>query len=182
MRRIHMTETSTSENGTGAQPGNSGNLPEGAEADFQLEGFFPYRVRVFYSDVTSALSAIYQRDYGMMPAEWRTMAILGATSGGLQATEIVARSSMDKVVVSRAVKRMEERGFLTRETNEADGRSYLLRLSETGRAVYDDLGPKLKAVEAKMLRGLTDDEITGFLEVAQKIRDNLASGAEGAED
>lgn len=61
----------------------------------------------------------------MMPAEWRTMAILGSASGGLQASEIVSRSSMDKVVVSRAVKRMEERGFLTRESNEADGRSFL---------------------------------------------------------
>ncbi|WP_372936797.1 hypothetical protein, partial [Mariniphaga sediminis] len=53
-------------------------------ADFELETFFPYRVRVFYSDVTRALSAVYQRDYGMMPAEWRTMAILGSASTGLQ--------------------------------------------------------------------------------------------------
>ena len=182
MRRIHMSETSTPDNGKAVQPDETGGMLDGMEADFQLEGFFPYRVRVFYSDVTSALSAIYQRDYGMMPAEWRTMAILGPASDGLQATEIVVRSSMDKVVVSRAVKRMEERGFLTRETNEADGRSYLLRLSEKGRAVYDDLGPKLKAVERKMLKGLTDAEISGFLAVAQRIRENLADGGEGPRD
>ena len=109
---------------------------------------------MFYSDVTRALSTVYQRDYGMMPAEWRTMAILGSTRPlALQATEIVARSSMDKVVVSRAVKRMEERGFLVRESNAADGRSFLLKLSDEGRAVYEDLGPKLKAVEQRMLDG-----------------------------
>lgn len=149
---------------------------------FELETFFPYQVRVFYSDVTRALSAVYQRDYGMMPAEWRTMAILGSASSGLQATEIVSRSSMDKVVVSRAVKRMEERGFLVRESNAADGRSFLLKLSDEGRAVYEDLGPKLKAVEQRMLGGLSRQDIEGFLEVARRIRENLAGDLDGVSD
>jgi len=151
-------------------------------ASFELETFFPYLVRVFYSDVTRALSAVYQRDYGMMPAEWRTMAILGSASSGLQATEIVARSSMDKVVVSRAVKRMEERGFLVRESNAADGRSFLLKLSDEGRSVYEDLGPKLKAVEQRMLSGLSEREIDGFLQVTRQIRDNLAGEPDGVSD
>ncbi|MEM9635598.1 MAG: MarR family transcriptional regulator [Pseudomonadota bacterium] len=158
----------------GDQPPENGDRQE---TDFVLEKFFPYRVRVFYTDVTNALSEVYQRDYGMMPAEWRTMAILGAASGGLQATEIVARSSMDKVVVSRAVKRMEERGFLMREANSADGRSFLLQLSDEGRAVYEDLAPKLLAVERKMLEGLGEDEISDFLAVAQRIRNNLAASS-----
>lgn len=147
---------------------------------FELETFFPYLVRVFYADVTSALSAVYQRDYGLMPAEWRTMAILGSAPAGLQASEIVARSSMDKVVVSRAVKRMEERGLLTRETNAADGRSFLLQLSEEGRAAFEDLGPKLLLVEEQMLAGLTPTEISGFLNVTQKIRTNLSARSDQA--
>nr|WP_319382900.1 MarR family transcriptional regulator [uncultured Roseibium sp.] len=145
---------------------------------FELQRFFPYQVRVFYSDVTNALSAVYQRDYGMMPAEWRTMAILGAAGTGLQATDIVSRSSMDKVVVSRAVKRMEERGYLKRSTHSEDGRSFLLELSAEGRAVYEDLGPKLLAVERKMLSGLSEDDIYGFLAIAQRIRDNLSEDGE----
>jgi DNA-binding MarR family transcriptional regulator len=156
--------------------------PDPSSAVFELETFFPYLVRVFYSDVTSALSAIYQRDYGLMPAEWRTMAILGSAPEGLQASEIVARSSMDKVVVSRAVKRMEERGLLTRESNAADGRSFLLHLSEEGRAAFEDLGPKLLAVEKQMLSGLTDAEISEFLAVTRKIRDNLAGELGGVRD
>lgn len=148
-------------------------------SEFDLESFFPYQVRVFYADVTRALAAIYQRDYGMMPAEWRIMAILGSATTGLQATEIVMRSSMDKVVVSRAVKRMEERGFLTRESNAADGRSFLLELSFTGREVFQDLAPKLKAVERQMLAGLTDQDIADFLRVIDRIKSNLSDPSEG---
>lgn len=171
-----MTKPEHPKTEVAAQMSGQGPTQDDPGSGFVLERFFPYLVRVFYSDVTSALSAVYQRDYGMMPAEWRTMAILGAASSGLQASEIVARSSMDKVVVSRAVKRMEERGHLTRETNSEDGRSYLLQLSEDGRAVYADLAPKLLAVERKMLKGLTEDDIYGFLAIAQRIRDNLAEG------
>ncbi|TYC65009.1 MarR family transcriptional regulator [Stappia sp. BW2] len=162
--------------------GITSETPGASLPDFELETFFPYLVRVFYSDVTRALSAVYQRDYGMMPAEWRTMAILGSASGGLQASEIVARSSMDKVVVSRAVKRMEDRGFLTRESNEADGRSFLLQLSDDGRAAFEDLAPKLKAVEQKMLSGLSAEEIEGFLAITRRIRENLADELQGVID
>ncbi|WP_298819382.1 MarR family transcriptional regulator [uncultured Roseibium sp.] len=168
---------------TGADRSDSLTKVAGKEqqtSEFDLESFFPYQVRVFYSDVTRALAAVYQRDYGMMPAEWRIMAILGSATTGLQATEIVTRSSMDKVVVSRAVKRMEERGFLTRETNEADGRSFLLELSASGREVFQDLAPKLKAVESQMLAGLTDQDITDFLRVIEQIRGNLSDLSESS--
>ncbi|MEP3046035.1 MAG: MarR family transcriptional regulator [Roseibium sp.] len=140
---------------------------------FELEQFFRYQIRVFYRDVTQALSAVYQRDYDLSPAEWRTMAILAAAPIGLQAGEIVARSSMDKVVVSRAVKRMKERGLLEREANAVDGRSYLVKLSEKGLAAHDDLVPKLLEVEQKMLAGLDGDKIKSALSVMQKIRRNL---------
>lgn len=173
-----MTDAEETETETILRTRKTAGSPEEAGTVFELGKFFPYLVRVFYNDVTSALSAVYQRDYGMMPAEWRTMAILGSASGGLQATEIVSRSSMDKVVVSRAVKRMKERGYLIRETHSEDGRSFLLQLSSEGRAVYQDLAPKLLDVERRMLQGLSDAEITDFLTVAQRIRDNLAVEAE----
>ena len=44
---------------------------------FDLQKFFPYLVRVFYSDVTSAVSSVYQSEYDMTPAEWRSMVIIG---------------------------------------------------------------------------------------------------------
>ena len=157
---------------TGCRKPGTGGQPE-KMPDFNLQTFFPYLVRVFYTDVTRSLSQIYQRDYDMAPAEWRTMAILGSAGQGLQATEIVARSSMDKVVVSRAVKKMEDRGFLIRETNASDGRSSLLSLSASGQQVYLDLLPKILKAEARMLDGLSDGEIDAFVATMNRIRQNL---------
>lgn len=142
------------------------------EVAFDLQSFLPYLIRVFYSDVTSNLQAIYNRDHGLTPSEWRSMSILGAT-GEMPATEIVERSSMDKVSVSRAVKKMYQRGLLDKSDNADDGRSSLLSLSTKGRAVYADIVPKILAVEQTMKAGLSAVEIEAFTETMAKIRDNL---------
>lgn len=140
--------------------------------DFSLQAFLPYQIRVFYTDVTTALSDIYTRDHGLTPSEWRTMAILGL-GGNMPAAEIVDRSSMDKVSVSRAVKKMYERGLLEKTDNEDDGRSSLLSLSATGRAIYQDLVPKMLGAEQRMTEGMSNEEVTAFVATMERIRRNL---------
>lgn len=150
-----------------------GSRASQAEEDaFNLRSFLPYHIRVFYTDVTSTLSSIYSRDHGLTPSEWRTMVILG-DSGKMPATEIVERSSMDKVSVSRAVKKMYGRGLLEKSDNADDGRSSLLSLSGTGRAIYADLIPKMLAAEARMIKNLSEEEIAAFIGTMAKIRNNL---------
>lgn len=141
---------------------------------FDLQTFLPYLIRVFYADVTTSLSQIYLRDHQLTPSEWRTMAILGLT-GHLPAAEIVDRSSMDKVSVSRAVKKMHERGLLQKTDNADDGRSSLLSLSKAGSTIYSDLVPKVLGVEARMIDGLTSQEVSAFVQTMERIRNNLRS-------
>jgi DNA-binding MarR family transcriptional regulator len=150
----------------------NGQVSVSDEVRFDLQAFLPYRIRVFYTDVTSTLSEIYIRDHRLTPSEWRSMAILGAT-GRMPATEIVERSSMDKVSVSRAVKKMHERGLLEKTNNAEDGRSSLLSLSEKGRAIYFDLVPKMLAAEARMFDGVSDEEVSAFISTMAKVRKNL---------
>lgn len=145
----------------------------GERPTFDLQSFFPYLVRVFYADVTAALSDIYTQDHGLTPSEWRTMAIL-SENGGIPATEIVERSSMDKVSVSRAVKKMHERGLLDKTLNREDARSVLLDLSPKGRAVYEDIVPKVLEAERSMLKGISDKDFQTFLGVMSRVRDNLS--------
>ncbi len=150
-----------------------GNSSEEAGAvEFDLQAFLPYQIRVFYTDVTTALSDIYTQDHQLVPSEWRTMAILGL-NGNMPAAEIVERSSMDKVSVSRAVKKMYQRGLLTKTDNAEDGRSSLLSLSQTGREVYLDLVPKILAAEKRMFAGMTNEDIAAFVAAMEKVRQNL---------
>ena len=139
--------------------------------DFDLQQFFPYLTRVFYKSVSSSITDLYSTSYDMTPPEWRTMAILGR-EGRLTAAEVVNRSSMDKVTVSRAVKKMSALGMLDKTSNQADGRSTVLYLSAKGRKVYLELVPKMLAVEQQLLKGVSSQDYQLLVQLFEQIRTN----------
>ncbi len=142
-----------------------------ADAAFELQSFLPYLVRVFYVDVSSKVTSTYETQFDMSPAEWRTMAIL-RPGRSLSATQIVEKSSMDKVIVSRAVSKLTARGWIKIETNNQDRRSKLLHLSQSGVKVYRTIVPKIQSAEKELLHGLSEDQIETLIVLMAKIRQN----------
>ena len=138
------------------------------EKVFELHEFFPYMVRVFYRDVTTAIASIYQAQFGMTPAEWRSLVLIGPKNK-LTANEIVMRSTMDKVTVSRAITRMKRNGWIETHANIADGRSKLISLSPEGKSVYYDLTPQALKMEQKLLRGISDEQKRQFISIMNQI-------------
>lgn len=141
----------------------------GADTPFSLATYFPYRARVFYAHVTSAVSEVYSERYGMIPSEWRVMAILGPQQK-MTANEIVERSSMDKVSVSRAVGRLKKRKWLNSSANKKDARSRYLNLSKPGQEAYFDLVPRVLEVERRLLAPLSSEEVRELDRLMEKVR------------
>ncbi|MCB1359671.1 MAG: winged helix-turn-helix transcriptional regulator [Rhodobacter sp.] len=135
-----------------------------------LEEFFPYHTRLFYRQVSSAVTHVYETRYGLKPYEWRTMAILGP-DGDFTANEIVTRSSMDKVSVSRAITSLKQRKWILSKANKHDGRSRLIRLSAAGKTVYQELVPLMLEVEQKLLSVYTTEEVAELRRLMAKIAD-----------
>lgn len=140
-------------------------------AGFRLSDFFPYRVRIFYRAVTRSIRNIYEEGYGLTVSEWRTMANLNDVET-LSASEIVTRSSMDKVNVSRAITSLQKKDMLKRHVDPTDRRRVLLRLTPEGRRVVSEIIPRVKSIESRLLDGLTDAEINELHRIMDKIRDN----------
>ena len=157
-----MSEIETSE-----QP----EMPTGPDREFDLTTFFPYQVRVYYRSVSDSVTAIYASLFGLSVSEWRTMAVLGADQA-LSASEIVARSSMDKVNVSRAVQGLRKAGLLKRDIDGDDRRRAVLRLTDKGRETLETLVPLVLKLEAELLEGLTSDERDTLVRLMEKVRRN----------
>ncbi len=142
---------------------------KGDNSDFSLSSFFPYQVRVFYLAVSQSVSDIYSSLYGLSVAEWRTMAVLG-NHQPLTASDVVQRSSIDKVSVSRAIQALLKRGFLERQTDPDDRRRVNLQLTIEGQAAFDDLVPRVQALEQQLLGSLSEEEQQTLLALMQKVR------------
>jgi len=131
--------------------------PEARMRPLDLEHFLPYRLSVLSNRVSEAISATYRDRYGLAVTEWRVIAILGRHPGAT-ATEVAQRSAMDKVAISRSVKRLLERGLIEREADDADRRSRRLKLSTTGQAIHDRVVPAARAFEQRLLACLSAEE------------------------
>ncbi len=134
-----------------------------------LEHFVPYRLSVLSNRISNAIARNYRDRFDLAVTEWRVIAILGRYPG-LSAREVATRSAMDKVAVSRAVKRLLARGRIRRKLNASDRRATHLWLTPQGRSVYRAIVPAALAFEAELLAALDPDELTMLDRLLERLQ------------
>ena len=85
----------------------------------QLHQFVPYRMVHLAANISLALSKIYKQEFDISIPEWRVLAQL-AQQQKLYSKDIGKITSMDKSKVSRAVKVLENKHYLIRQTDKND--------------------------------------------------------------
>jgi DNA-binding MarR family transcriptional regulator len=133
-----------------------------------LADFLPYRLAVTSNAVSGHIAGEYGERFGLKIPEWRIMAILGDT-GALTQRDLVRATLMDKVTVNRACKVLDDRGFLRRSPNAADGRSHHLELTEEGFALYQQIWPQAYAAYERIFAALNPRETERLREILDKL-------------
>ena len=75
----------------------------------------------------------------------------------------------DKGQLSRSISMMERRGLVSREPNEADQRSTLLRLTDKGEDLVGSIKAALDEVLGELLEPLETGERTELLRILKKL-------------
>ena len=123
----------------------------------ELETFLPYRLSVLSNTLSQAIAKVYEKRFDLSVTEWRAMAVLGYRAD-ISARQVAERTAMDKVAVSRAVARMLKRGLIERGTARHDKRQSVLRLSDQGWRIYDQVAPLALEHEQRLLAHLDAEE------------------------
>lgn len=125
--------------------------------EFPLQQFLPYLLNQAAEESSLEFQQVYKNRYGMLRTEWRVLFHLGIY-GRMTAKEIGERSKMHKTKISRAVQRLAERRFLTRDQDEKDRRLEHLELTTAGQAAYRDLRGVAERYDVKLSATLTPEE------------------------
>lgn len=138
-------------------------MAEGADmaaeaGTLKLDAYLPYRLSVASNAVSGLIARAYQDRFGLTIPQWRLVCVL-AEEEGLTQGQIVARTVMDKVTVSRATQGLVKRRLVSRADHHADGRSHVLELTAEGRRLYAEIAPLALAYEAALIAGLSPDEV-----------------------
>ena len=131
-------------------------------ATLHLPSFVPFRLNRLAVAVSSYLSVIYRERFGLDIPEWRVLVTVGSERG-CTAQSIAGSTRMHKTRVSRAITHLEELGLMERTSSAHDRREMQLRLSKTGRRMYQELVPLALERERTLLACLNKDELRGFL-------------------
>ena len=143
-----------------------------SESPLVLEEFLPYRLSVLSNRLSAAIAESYSRRFGLSIPEWRVVAVL-APAPGISAAEVAERTAMDKVAVSRAVRRLLQHGRVRRETAAGDRRRSMLELTPAGREVYDSIVPVLRRYEHSLLACLDAREQERLDVLLQRLENHV---------
>ena len=126
-------------------------------AHLELEHFLPYRLSVLSNRISQEIARLYAERFALNVTEWRLLAVLGRYPD-ITATELVERTAMDKVAVSRAVASLVDDGRLTRKVDGDDRRRTRLRLSAKGYRIYDEVAPLALQYQQRLLAELSGED------------------------
>ena len=146
-------------------------------AQLELQNFLPYRLSVLSHRPSDAIARAYSQRFALGVTEWRVMAVLGRYPD-LSANQVAQRTAMDKVAVSRAVAKLLDSGRLLRAFDDDDRRRSVLRLSEAGYAIYDQIVPLALGFERQLLGDMDAAERTLLFRLLDRL-DELELRAEG---
>jgi DNA-binding MarR family transcriptional regulator len=129
----------------------------GASHRIDLERFVPFRLNRLAAEVSRALARVYGERFGIDIPEWRVVATLG-DRGRARAQDIALSTRMHKSMVSRAVARLMDLGWVARTANASDRREAPLRLTTNGRVIYRQLVPIVLDYQDRLLGSLSSSE------------------------
>ena len=135
----------------------------------KLSQFIPYCLSVASNEISQKIALTYQQRFGIDLMQWRVLAVLGEESQ-ISAQEVSERTAMDKVAVSRAVKKLLTANLLDREFAVEDKRRSILKLTNKGTQIYQQIVPLAKSYEERLLSQLSDTEINEFMKLLTKLR------------
>jgi len=133
-----------------------------------LDQFLPYRLSYTAGLLSELIARAYRTYFDLSIPEWRVLAHV-AERPGISQQEIGDRTRMDKVMVSRAAKSLHAKGYLERAANGQDRRALTLRLSPSGKALFDRIAPKALDLEAGVLAALSRDEVQQLHAMLRRI-------------
>ncbi len=140
-----------------------------AEKDsFDLQQFLPYLLNQAAEASSLEFQQVYKERYGMLRTEWRVLFHLGIY-GRLTARQIAGMAGLHKTKISRAVAKLEQRRFLTRERDTGDRRLEYLELTALGTAAYRDLRGVARDYDARLAQRMTHEEAQVLRAVLRRL-------------
>jgi DNA-binding MarR family transcriptional regulator len=138
-----------------------------------LENYVPTYLTQSVNKWAHSSSRIYLAKFGVGINEWRTMTLL-AIEPGISANRISAIMGVDKALVSRSIRQLEEQKLAARDMPSGRG-SRPVSLTPAGRDLHDRILKLALQREKQLLDGFTSAEVQTLLLLLRRLTENAVN-------
>ncbi len=114
-----------------------------------------------------------ETDSEMQQESVRLIIICLVHGDGVTQLDLVHRTHLSPPTVSITLKKLEAAGYISRTTDTRDQRAVRVYLTDKGRQLNETSRNNLKAVDAILMKDITDEESRLLLSLLRRMRDNL---------
>lgn len=136
-----------------------------------LQNYAPYLMNRIMGRYNASLRD-EMADLGLTTPKMRALAVLSVVEGPL-IRELSVLCVVEQSTLSRALDQLQAEGMIRREVDAADSRAVRVFITDSGRAAFETLWPHMVAAQARMFRGIPDDEKRAFVGTLQKMLANI---------
>jgi DNA-binding MarR family transcriptional regulator len=137
-----------------------------------LSGYVTFYFTVLANKLSSGASRLYLKRYDIGIIEWRVMAML-AVEPRISPVRICQIIGLDKGAVSREMRKLEAKGYLTVEEDPESTRRRTLELTPAGYTIHDEIIRTALERERRLLKGLSAEEVETLLGLLVRTTANI---------
>jgi DNA-binding MarR family transcriptional regulator len=142
-----------------------------------LESAMGFWIQRVFAAMRTALYDTFREDgIEMTPEQWMVLARLWERDGVNQ-NALCESTLKDKPTMSRILDGMERRRWIVRRSDPLDGRARVVSLTPKGRALRDQLIPKVRALVARLESGISEKDLLQTRRTLQRMFGNLTGEA-----
>ncbi len=127
----------------------------------------PYRLARGNSEMVKLVSLLCEAN-GFKLNIWRVMSAIGSYKS-ISPMEIGKLTTIDKAMVSRAIRELVDRGLIDRRADARDARWAQIELTAQGTAVFEKMAVGIDALEKHMFGDLPPEKTEAFMEMLELI-------------
>lgn len=141
-----------------------------------LDDMLLYRLWRLNARAGSVVMRMCEREFGITRREWRLLAVL-AGQEGMQSSQLAERAGLDRARTSRALSQLVDKHLVARQPRAGNRREVVLHLTDAGRALHEQLMPRVAAINQSLLSALSAGEVStleGLLPRLQERAETMA--------
>ncbi|MFA9231317.1 MAG: hypothetical protein RIR95_873 [Pseudomonadota bacterium] len=136
-----------------------------------LANFAPYLMNRIMGRYNASLRE-EMADLGLTTPKMRALAVLSVVEGPL-IRELSVLTVVEQSTLSRALEQLTNDGLVRREADATDSRAVRVFITDAGRAAFETLWPHMAEAQARMFRGIPDEERRAFVGTLQRMLVNI---------